>query len=138
MELGFRKTQTVGGDYRWLGSSHGTSSARPITIKRSALVEGSSLVTEAADGTKLSTKHVPSGLPVKKEADGTYSPFTADDAVEGILAGFVLETQDVSDEATEVLAPLLDHGRIIAQFLPVQVAGIADADTSGLFTWGVA
>lgn len=141
MELGFHKTRTAAPDNRWLGSSHGTSNARSITIKTASLVDGASLVSEAPDGTKYATAYVPSGLPVKEAADGTYEPFTADDLVEGStteLAGFVLFPQDVSSDATEVFAPLLDHGRVIESFLPVQVEGLSDAPTSGLFTWGVA
>lgn len=145
MELGFHKTQTAASDHRWLGSSHGTSNARTITIKTDSLVDGESLVSAGSDGTKYTTAYIPSGLPVKQVADGTYEPFTAadiavDPEVDPVveIAGFVLFDQDVSVDSTEVFAPLLDHGRIIADFLPVQIEGITDAPTSGLFTWGVA
>ena len=86
---------------KWLGSAHSTSNARTITI------DGSKL----GDFTKRG--YVPAGTPLTEEEGGKFAPATASDE----LAGFLLVDQPV-DSDTDVIAPLLDHGRIRVKFLP--------------------
>lgn len=86
---------------KWLGSAHATDNARTITI----------------DGTKLGAfterGFVPSGTPLTEGEGGKFAPATASDE----LAGFLLVDQPVGSNA-DVIAPLLDHGRIRVKFLP--------------------
>lgn len=86
---------------KWLGSAHATDNARTVTI----------------DGTKLTefTKrgYVPAGTPLAAGDGGKFAPATASDE----LAGFLLVDQPVNSGA-DVIAPLLDHGRIRVKFLP--------------------
>ena len=88
-------------DQKWLGSAHSTSNARTITI------DGSKL----GDFTKQG--YVPAGTPLTEGEKGKFAPATASDA----LAGFLLVDQPVGSDA-DVIAPLLDHGRIRVKFLP--------------------
>lgn len=86
---------------KWLGSAHATDNARTVTI----------------DGTKLDAFAkrgvVPAGTPLTEAAGGKFAPATASDE----LAGFLLVDQPV-DTTADVIAPLLDHGRIRVKFLP--------------------
>lgn len=86
---------------KWLGSAHATDNARTVTI----------------DGTKIDefTKqgYVPAGTPLTEATGGKFAPATASDE----LAGFLLVDQPVGSTA-DVIAPLLDHGRIRVKFLP--------------------
>lgn len=86
---------------KWLGSAHGTDNARTVTI----------------DGAKLDkfTKqgYVPAGTPLTAGEGGKFAPATASDE----LAGFLLVDQPVNS-AADVIAPLLDHGRIRVKHLP--------------------
>lgn len=86
---------------KWLGSAHATDNARTVTI----------------DGTKLDAFAkrgvVPAGTPLTEAQGGKFAPATASDE----LAGFLLVDQPVDSDA-DVIAPLLDHGRIRVKFLP--------------------
>ena len=88
-------------DQKWLGSAHATDNARTITI----------------DGTKLDAfterGYVPAGTPLTEATGGKFAPATASDE----LAGFLLVDQPVGS-TSDVIAPLLDHGRIRVKFLP--------------------
>ncbi|WP_100485609.1 potassium transporter [Mycobacteroides abscessus] len=116
------RTETFGaGNQSWLGSKHGTDACRTVTIDREALVKE----THYPDG------RLKSGLPLAKVGD-TYVPYAAGGANgAGVLAGFLFTDQSVRDGGGDIVAPLLDHGRVILSKLPATVA--ADADTTGLF-----
>ena len=92
----------VGDDQRWLGSRHGTDVARTVTI------DGTTLAAFAEDG------FVPSGIPLKETVGGKYAPVAA---VDDVLAGFLLTPQSFSGTG-DVIAPLLDRGRIRGDRLP--------------------
>ncbi|HLT11821.1 MAG TPA: hypothetical protein VK028_13630 [Micromonosporaceae bacterium] len=114
------RVETFGaGDQSWLGSKHGTDAARTVTIN----------VTAAS--AKITDGHIKSGEPLAI-VDGLAVPYNSggSDGSE-VLAGFLLTDQTVTAGAGNVVAPLVDHGRIILSKLPSTVA--ADATTSGQF-----
>lgn len=86
---------------KWLGSAHATDNARTITI----------------DGTKLTDfkdkGFVPAGTPITEGEKGKFAPASASDQ----LAGFLLVDQPF-DGTNDVIASLLDHGRIRVNYLP--------------------
>lgn len=84
----------------WLGSAHGTDVARTVTIDGTTLAD--------FDGV------IPSGTPLKAATGGKYAPVTAE-ADE--LAGFLLTPQSFTGTG-DVVAPLLDRGRIRVDNLP--------------------
>lgn len=87
----------------WLGSRHGTDVARTVTI------DG------AAAATAGFVDHIPSGIPLKVDAvSGKYQPVNA---IGDVLAGFLLTAQSF-DGSGDVVAPLLDRGRVRADRLP--------------------
>ena len=84
----------------WLGSRHGTHTARTVTI----------------DGTALSgfEGFIPSGIPLKRGEDGKYSPVAA---AADELAGFLLTPQKISGTG-DVVAPMMERGRVRVTRLP--------------------
>lgn len=84
----------------WIGSATGTNDARTVTI----------------DGTILDAYNgvIPSGTPLTETADGKYAPVTA---AGDYLAGFLLTPQSFTG-TTDVIAPMMWHGRIRANNLP--------------------
>lgn len=103
-------TETYGsGDLAWLGSGHALGNARTETVNVSAFTEA----THYPDG------YLRSGQPVAKVA-GLLVPYDATEGTvtgAGILAGHVLFDLKVKG-ATNVPAPVLDHGRVIAAKVP--------------------
>lgn len=91
----------------WLGSRHGTHTARTVTIKGSAL--------GAFKG------FVPSGIPLKRDGDGKYSPVSA---ASDVLAGFLLTAQKF-DGVGDVVAPLIERGRVRVGRLPSQAFDVS-------------
>ncbi len=109
------------GDQSWLGSSHGTDAARTVTID----------VTAAAG--KITNGVIKSGEPLAI-VGGLAVPYNAGGTGgTNVLAGFLLTDQPVTTGAGNVVAPLLDHGRVILSKLPSTVA--ADAATTGQFVF---
>lgn len=124
MDLSVRNESFGAGDQTWLGSAHGTSSARTVTINRSALTKA----------THFPENRLKSGFPLALVA-GKCVPYNA--AGSGgteVLAGFLFTDQSVKDTGGDIVAPLLDHGRIRLSKLPV--AGVlATATTTGQFVF---
>src|SRR5699024_12839356 len=100
MQLATSTESWGSGNQTWLGSAHGTDVARTVTI----------------DGTTVSEFDgvVPSGTPLKRNADGKYAPVTE---TTDELAGFLLTAQSFTGEV-DILAPKLSHVRIRADRLP--------------------
>lgn len=92
---------------KWLGSAHATSNARTVTL------DGTSLNKYTKQG------YIPAGTPLAEGAAGKFAPAKAEDA----LAGFLLVDQ-VFDGTNDVIAPLLDHGRIRVNHLPEGVPDV--------------
>ena len=120
------RTETFGQeDQTWLGSAHGTSSGRPVTLDISAFTEA----THYPDG------YVPSGTPIAEiSASGLYAPYddTDPDPADGtgVLAGFTLTSVSV-DGTDDVQAVLFEHGRVIEANLPIAIDAAAKADVAG-------
>lgn len=106
------KTETFGQDNQsWLGSAEGTETARTVTINISTLTAG----------THYPTGVLPSGTALGKiTATGLYGLFTngASDGTQ-TLVGFTLTAQKVG--TANIVAPLLDRGRIVEANLPFAV-----------------
>lgn len=108
MQLNPKRTGWKSDNQSWLGSAHGTDTARTVTI----------------DGTKLGAFDgvIPSGTPLKEGLTGRYEPVTA---AGDTLAGFLLTPQSYTG-TDDVVAPLIDRGRIRVGNLP---AGVFDVST---------
>jgi hypothetical protein len=92
------------GDMSWLGSVHGLWNAQTVMLDLSAFTEG----THYPDG------HIRSGQPLQRLSTNLYGPYTGS----GTFSGFLLTDQKVVGSA-DIPAPLLDHGRVRVQLLPV-------------------
>lgn len=118
------RVETFGaGDQSWLGSDHGVDAARTVTIN----------VTAAAS--KIASGVIKGGEALGKiTATGLYAHYNsaASDGTE-VLAGFLLQDTPVVTGAGNVVAPLLDHGRVVLSKLPSTVA--ANATTTGQFVF---
>ena len=117
-------TETFGaGNQSWLGSKHGTDACRTGTIDREALTKE----THFPDG------RLKSGFPLAKVGD-VYVPYASGGANgTGTIAGFLFTDQSVRDGGGDIVAPILDHGRVILSKLPAPVA--ANATTTGQFVF---
>ncbi|QPK78272.1 hypothetical protein G7Y31_06690 [Corynebacterium lizhenjunii] len=102
MQLNVAMQQWGSEDQRWLGSAHGVDAAQTVTLN------GEKLTAFAKDGV------IPSGIALKKEGS-RWEPVT--DAGD-TLAGFLLTSQSFKEGAGDVVAPMLDHGRIRVEHLP--------------------
>lgn len=99
------KTEVFGGeDMSWLASAHGIRNARTATIDISAFTKS----THYPDG------FLPSGLPVNVATEGAIKPWTDK---EGEQLGFLLTNQG-TDGATDIPAPILRHGLVKTAKLP--------------------
>ena len=108
-------TETYGAeDQRWIGSAHGTTATRPITLD-SALFD--------SDDHKRHGWY-PSGLPVGRvNGSGLYGPYDpdADDGTE-VLAGFLLTSvPGPKQDGNPVGAALFEHGKVNTAALPVEL-----------------
>lgn len=94
----------------WLGSQHGTQSNRSITLDASAFTEA----THYPEG------FIPSGVVLGQiTGSGLFGPYddTATDGRE-VAAGHLFNSVPVRAGATNIGAPLLDHGAVVESKLP--------------------
>jgi len=128
MDLSIRSETFAADDQTWLGSAHGTSSARSITLDTSAFTEA----THYPDG------FFTSGLPLGKiTATGKYAPYS-NAAVDGTetLVGFLLSpVKAPAATTTDVVGALLIHGIIVEANLPVAVDAAGKTDVAGRITF---
>jgi hypothetical protein len=123
-QLRKRHESFISDDLTWLDSKDGIDSARTVTLDVSAF-QSAGLVTEGY--------FIKSGEPLKAATvDGAtkYVPY----AGSGTLAGFLLTPQFVDprlDDTADVVAPMLDWGRINRAKLPSAVG--SSPTTSGSF-----
>jgi len=96
-------------DHRWLGSKHGTDTAKTITLDASAFS-----ALGFADGV------VPSGVVLAKiTTSGLYGPYDkAGTGGLGTAVGFLFTTQNTEDFTVDTPAALLWHGSVIVANLP--------------------
>jgi hypothetical protein len=115
-------TESVGqDDQRWLGSAHGTSSARTITLDASLFTSG----------THYPNGYIPSGTVLAlKTSTGKYGPYTTGDANLGTAAGCLLTPVKVASGTSTPSGPLLQHGRVVTAFLPF-TSGAGSVDATG-------
>lgn len=116
------RTESFGvDDQTWLGSAHGTSNARTVTLDLSAFTEG----------THYPNGYFPSGLPLGEiTASGLFGPYD-NGALDGreTLAGFLLVAIDAN--TGDVVGALFEHGRVIEANLPIAIDAAAKADVAG-------
>lgn len=121
MDLSVRTESFGAGDQSWLGSAHGTDAARTVTISRAALTKA----------THFPDNRLKSGLPLAL-VGGKHVPYnSAGSNGSEVLAGFLFTDQSVKDTGGDIVASMLDHGRIKLAKLPFTVA--ATATTTGQF-----
>ena len=107
MDLSIRTETFANEDQSWLGSAHGTSAARSVTLDHSAFTEG----THYPDG------YFPSGIALAL-VDGKAVPYVSGGGSgTGVLAGFLFTT--IKATGNDVVGALLDHGRVLVGNLPV-------------------
>lgn len=87
----------------WLGSAHGTSEAKSITV------DGDAAIAIFDDGL------VPSGVAMYRLGNGRYAPVVA--AAAGDAEGYLFTTTQVA-AGQLTSAPLYWHGRVITANLP--------------------
>lgn len=117
-----RRTESFGGtDQRWLGSREGTDTARTVTLDYTAwsgkVHNGRLKGGEAIAYNTATEKWVPYA---SAGADGTNK-----------LTGFLLNDTPVVADAGDIVAPMLDRGRIVLKYLPSAVG--ASATQTGHF-----
>lgn len=125
MDLSVRD-EVFGSENRaWLGSQHGTQSNRSITLDVSTFTEA----THYPDG------YIPSGVVLGEiTATGLFGPFDPD-ATDGrdTAVGHLFNSTAVRAGATNIGAPLLDHGAVVESKLPAAsgLDATAKADLAG-------
>lgn len=110
MAFAFTRDDVPADNLTWLGSKHAVGDARTITL------DGTQFTDLVQGG------YIPSGIAVVEGADGLFVPAT--DAAQ--VDGFLLTQQ--KHRAGNIIAPLLDHGRVIASKAPEQTIDIATID----------
>lgn len=109
----------TGEDRTWLGSTHGLANARTATLDVAAFTQA----THYPDG------YFPSGIPVNTADEGAVKPWTG---AQGERLGFLATSQAV-DGQTKIPAPILRHGTIKVDMLPVDFT--IPADPPGQFAF---
>lgn len=111
MDISVRTTGTYQVEDRsWLGSAHGTTATRTITLDTSAFTAG----------THFPAGYIKSGTVLGRiTATGLYGPYSnaASDGRE-VAAGLLWNSTTVSTGGADVMAPLLEHGVVIEAKLP--------------------
>lgn len=98
----------------WLGSGHGIWNGRTVRLLVSAFTED-----HKPDG-----DYLPAGLPLALNEDGLHVPYEGS----GRFEGFLLDDKSVQDVDETINVPLLDHGRVKVNNLPVDFTVPAPAD----------
>ena len=97
-------SESFGGtDQRWLGSREGTDTARTVTLDHDAWDD------------KVTNGRLKGGEPIKITS-GKYVPY----AGTGSIVGFLLNDIPFRVGGGNVVAPMLDRGRIIIKYLEDQ------------------
>lgn len=128
MQLGQRSQTFLQADQTWLGSEHGTTMARSVTIVTSSLTPA----------THFPNGFIPSGTPLAQYTSGAnqgkYTVYTSGGANgAGTLVGFLLDSVPIHYNSTSVdcVGALLDHGRIVLSKLPITVDSAGQSAVAG-------
>lgn len=126
MQLGHQSWTYLQGDQTWLGSEHGTTNARSVTIVTSSLTAA----------THFPNGFIPSGTPLAQFTGGpnagkytVYTPGGASGA--GTLTGFLLDSVPIRNAAQDCVGALHDHGRIVTAKLPIPIDAAGQAAVAG-------
>lgn len=118
MDLSVRTETFAQDDHSWLGSKHGTDMARPATLDVSTFTAAE----HYPDG------FLPSGLPLARLESGLYGLWATGGSVAGHLLHAVRVPMTGSEPTgADPVGALLDHGRVIAANLPVEVDAAGQA-----------
>lgn len=126
MDLALDTVSYLQADQTWLGSEHGTTNARSVTIVTSSLTPA----------THFPNGFIPSGTPLAQYTSGANQGFytvyaSGGSAGAGTLVGFLLDTVPVRNPARNVVGALLDHGRIVLAKLPITVDAAGQSAVAG-------
>lgn len=120
--------ETVGqDDQRWLGSAHGTSAGRSVTLDAALFTAG----------THYPNGYLPSGTVLAQNTTTfRYGPYvTGGSAGSGTAAGVLLTPVKVATGTSTPSGAMISHGRVVTAFLPFQSgAGSIDATGKGQVT----
>lgn len=108
MAFGFSRDDVPADDLTWLGSKHGVGDARTVTL------DGAAFAPVVRNGV------IPSGVAIAEGADGLFTLASSSAAV----VGFLLTAQKM--DTGRIVAPLLDHGRVIAAKAPEQPVDVSE------------
>lgn len=105
------KTEKFGtDDFRWMGSARGLYESRTETLDPSLFDKE----------THYPNGFLPSGLPLTKTAEGVVGPYVSGTTTTPFI-GFLTTTQPKPTDDNQLMAvPVLDHGRVLTSFLPVE------------------
>lgn len=122
MDLNITTEEFQQDDQSWLGSAHGTESARPVTLD----------ISEFTEATHFPDGFMPSGTPIGEiTASGLFGPYD-DAATDGRedLVGHTLTGVKVTGD-NDVQVALFEHGRVVEANLPIAIDAAAKADVAG-------
>lgn len=107
-------SETIGGgDQTWLGSTHGISNSRTVTIDVSGFTAG----------THYPNGYLPSGLPLNVADEGAAVPWTG---AAGEELGFLLFDQTCAATTPDFAAAVLRHGTVMVDNLPIAFTAVDD------------
>lgn len=126
MQLTQRSVSFLQADQTWLGSEHGTTNARSVTIVTSSLTPA----------THFPNGFIPSGTPLAQYTSGAnqgkYTVYVSGGtAGAGTLVGFLLDSVPVHSTSVDSVGALLDHGRIVLAKLPITVDAAGQSAVAG-------
>ena len=117
-----RRSETFGGtDQRWLGSREGMDQCRTVTLD------------DAAWAAKVENGRLRGGEAIAQRSDNNkWVPYASGGATgTGTLVGFLRNDVPFREGEGDNVVPMLDHGRIIINYLPSAVA--VNATQTGQF-----
>lgn len=124
MDLSLRTETFLQDDQSWLGSAHGTDTARSITLDVSKFIGG----THYPDG------YLKSGLPLGKvTASGKYGPYdgSAADGRDTLIGFLFTAVKAPAVNTTPVSGAMLLHCFVVEAKLPAAVDANGKADVAG-------
>lgn len=124
MDLTIKTESFTQDDQTWLGSQHGTDTARSITLDTSAFTAG----------THYPNGYFPSGLPLGRiTATGKYGPYTsgASDGTQTFVGFLLGAVKAPADNTIDPQGALLLHCFVVEAKLPVAVDSAAKTASAG-------